>query len=257
MSNNLTIAVERHLQNSAKRFIERLRTKVADASAQLPPPQAKFYPGQRIPKAYTRLYDSTGAVTARRNSSGTGHEKSATLADPSTYSTPRNGSIYVEPGADFYWCETAIFVYASLTYSSDPSLAGTQKTFPRAGDLFDGAIDQNGGGLSSQAFGYLISSTTGHAFLNHCFDIAFYDKTRDQLLHDADRLPIMPFNGGNFANRALPQPVPIPASTEIEPRLYINEVRVTDILNADAAFNAAQLKVYPVVVMKGFLEHRS
>ena len=52
------------------------------------------------------------------------------------------------------------------------------------------------------------------------------------------------------------QPIRFDPNTELEPRIYINEVRMGNILDTDQAYNAAQVKVYLFVTFHGCLEQK-
>jgi hypothetical protein len=213
------------------------------------------YPGRVIPTCFSKLYGPFGPVTARRSSEA-GQESLATLATPADYSLPRNGNILVGQQGSFRLIEMAATSYMSLTYSADPGLAGDQRVFTQFGDIYDTVIDNNGGAILFNARDFVPTNpaSTGSQASNISFDIGLYDKLRGRQLHDGKSLPINIFSGQNFATRRVPEHIRFDTNTELEPRLFINEIRIARDPETDQAFNAMELKVFIYVTFKGVLE---
>lgn len=252
--------LERHLTRPFKQYVDTLRNKVSDLADRLNAPAAlDQYPGRRTPYAFSRLYGPIGLTTPRRGDAG-GFEQLAPLAQPSQFILPRNGTIKVGQIGSFVWQETNVYAYLSWTYGADPGFASPVETFSSAGDIFDSVIDDNGGALAFNNFRFLEAPQIGPAFQfmspNVSFDIGLYDKTRGRFLHDRDRMPVQVFAGQNFANRKVAQPIRFDPNSELEPRIYINEVRMGRFLDTDQAYNAAQVKVYLFVTFHGCLEQK-
>lgn len=251
--------LERHLTRPFKMYVDTLRNKVSDLADRLNSPAAlDQYPGRRVPYAFSRIYGPIGPTTPRRGDAG-GFEELAPLAQPSQFILPRNGTIKVGQIGSFLWQETSVYAYLSWTYGADPGLPGNQATFAAAGDIFDNVIPNNGGALAFNNFRFI----EGNPALPNpilapdvSFDLGLYEKTRGRFLHDRDRMPINVFAGQNFANRKVAQPIRFDPNTELEPRIYINEVRMGNALATDQAYNAAQVKVYLFVTFHGCLEQK-
>lgn len=253
--------LERHLTRPFKQYVDTLRNKVSDLADRLNAPAAlDQYPGRRVPYAFSRIYGPIGPTTPRRGDAG-GFEELAPLAQPSQFLTPRNGNIKVGQIGSFLWQETSVYAYLSWTYSADPGLAPISvATFSSAGDIFDNVFPDNGGALAFNNFRFLENTPPGLLSAgvppDVSFDIGLYEKTRGRFLHDRDRMPINVFAGQNFANRKVAQPIRFDPNTELEPRIYINEVRMGNTLDTDQAYNAAQVKVYLFVTFHGCLEQK-
>jgi hypothetical protein len=252
--------LERHLTRPFKQYVDTLRNKVSDLTDRLNSPAAlDQYPGRRVPYAFSRLYGPIGLTTPRRGDAG-GFEELAPLVQPSEFITPRNGTIKVGQIGSFLWQETSVYAYLSWTYGADPGLPGNQATFAAAGDIFDNVIPNNGGALAFNNFRFLEASPPGLLSAgvppDVSFDLGLYEKTRGRFLHDRDRMPINVFAGQNFANRKVAQTIRFDPNTELEPRIYINEVRMGNTLDTDQAYNAAQVKVYLFVTFHGCLEQK-
>lgn len=253
--------LERHLTRPFKQYVDTLRNKVSDLADRLNAPAAlDQYPGRRVPYAFSRIYGPIGPTTPRRGDAG-GFEELAPLAQPAQFLTPRNGNIKVGQIGSFLWQETSVYAYLSWTYSADPGLAPISvATFPTAGDIFDNVFPENGGALAFNNFRFLENAPPGLLSAgvppDVSFDLGLYEKTRGRFLHDRDRMPINVFAGQNFANRKVAQPIRFDPNTELEPRIYINEVRMGNTLDTDQAYNAAQVKVYLFVTFHGCLEQK-
>lgn len=246
--------LERHLTRPFKMYVDTLRNKVSDLASKLNAPAAlDQYPGRRVPYAFSRLYGPIPPTTARRNDPAVGFEGFAPLAQPSEFILPRNGSIKVGQIGSFFWQETNVYAYLSWTYSADPGTA-VVATFPSAGDIFDNVVEENGGAVAFNNFRYFSSfnALRGRNYIN--FDLGLYEKTRGRFLHDQDRMPVNVFAGQNFANRKVAQPIRFDPNTELEPRIYVNELRLASALDTDQAFNAAQVKAYIFITFHGCLE---
>lgn len=275
MDANTQNLFERHLTRPFSQKINQLRNRLADLNAKLNrPAMLDQYPGRAVPYAFTRMYGPLPLTTARRleeSQGGAGFEKLATLADPSDFYLPRNGNINVGRYGSFVWTNTSIFSYLSLTYSADPGISfqigGAApyvevKNFAQQGDIFDSVLDNNGGAISFDANVYVPPEKwrfpTGQLrfFGDLCFDIGLYDKLRGRFLHDQDRLSPLSFFGKAVTNTPLGQEIRFDANTELEPRIYLNEFRMGDVLGTDQAFNAAQARAYITVVFLGRLEQQ-
>lgn len=85
------------------------------------------------------------------------------------------------------------------------------------------------------------------------FDLDLYDKKRGRSL-TGERMPAQLLLGHTYdmKNSFGGREMRFDPNTEIEPRLYVNEIRMTDALDfSDAAFNAASVACYVNVLFKG------
>lgn len=258
----------RHLTKPFSQYINTLRNKIADLNDLLNSPAAlDQYPGRAIPFAFTRLYGPVGPTSPRRDSvGGVGFEGLAPVANSSQFVLPRNGNIKVGRFGSFVWCETQVTTYLSWTYASAPGAPevpiNVRSFGTLVGDIFDNVRENNGGAMVMQnnrfvneLYGSVIPASNADT-PNASYEWGFYDKLRGRFLHDNDRLPSQLFWGQNFANKKTAEGVRFDANTEIEPRLYVNEVRMREVLSTNQAYNAAQVRVYVVLTLKGRLEQQ-
>lgn len=249
--------LERHLTRPFKLYVDTLRNKVSDLADRLNTPAAlDQYPGRRVPYAFSRLYGPISPTTPRRSGAPVGFEGLAPLAQPTQFLTPRNGNIKVGQIGSFFWQETSVYAYLSWTYKSDPGLATPVATFTSAGDIFDNVIPDNGGAIAFNNFRFIEQGAGSTLSPDISFDIGLYEKTRGRFLHDRDRMPVNVFAGQNFANRKVAQPIRFDPNTELEPRIYVNELRMGHTLDTTQAYNASQVKAYLFVTFLGYLEQK-
>lgn len=238
-----------------------LRENVADAIDELDKnAKADQYPARRMPKMFSAQFGPiTGPIVARNNS-GTAQENTGTLATPGTYITPPNGPIYVGRDGRFVWCRTAVHAHLSLTWSANPGdLPTNVKAWgTRLGGLFDDVVIGNGGGLIMDQFAYVPvgnsdpTDANSRAYFTFAWRLGLYDKRRDRYIHDGDSLPSSEFNGG-LLNKQTAMRTRFDEDTEIEPRLYIDEL--TSILDFSATdLTDIQWRAYLNFSMLGFIE---
>lgn len=254
----------RHLTKPFSQFINTLRNKISDINELLDSPAAlDQYPGRAYPFAFTRLFGPFGMTAARVGSPAAfGFDKLAPAATPAQYLLPRNGNIKVGRYGSFVWTETCVTTYLSWTYATPPGAAIPLNVEPfgtRNGDIWDTVVENNGGAMVMQNNRYVDDLLDGGAqadIPNIAYELGLYDKLRNRFLHDRDRLPFQLFAGQNFTNKKTAQGMRFDNNTELEPRLYINEVRPRTALSTDQAFNAARIKAYFVLTIKGRLEQQ-
>lgn len=249
--------LERHLQRPVVGAIQTLREKVREISDILDGPAAlDQYPGRTVPFTFTRFWRIDNPVTARRDADGAGHELLATLATPGTYLLPREGTVKVGRFGTFTWTRASLNVYQSLTYAADPGFGTNVSLFTRAGDIFDDVVQNNGGAVWSgnRLFHQYDPAIDDPKLIpNVSLRLGLYDKLRGAFLHDTDRMPINFASGQLYANRLLQEPIPFDANADIEPRLYVDEIRVANALDTTQAFNAARLRTFVVMSFIGYI----
>ena len=143
-------------------------------------------------------------------------------------------------------------VDSSVTALSDPSwpVAGVPQ-----GGLFDPAIQNNGGGiiLNNFAGNQQFSSAIIHPKV--CAEIDIYDKTRGRSL-TSGRVPLETFTGGAYGFKKLPEPLRFERGSQIEPRLYVTQVQMSEIMEegfgGTPVYLAADVRVYVSMVFKGY-----
>ncbi len=256
MASSKESIIERLSNLPIRRYANALRNQVNDLTKRLDS-QAYLdqYPGKSVPGLISKLYGPIALTTARRNGA-TGFEAFATVANPGQFVLPRNTNILIGRDAAFYWCSTNVYGYLSWTYAADPGFAAPITTLG-PGDIFDTVIERNGGAIAMNNFaldGYITPTRP-----NISFELDLYDRKRGRSINDG-KLPAETFAGGAFEFKKAPSIVRMDVDTEIEPRLYVDEVRMGANLNADQPFNAARVRAYVSLVLKGYFvydEHRN
>lgn len=247
---------EAHLYRPFQRGIRALRERIADLNQRVHSPIfLDQHPGRAVPFMFPKLYD-LGLVNPRSDDWGasTGFLADAPVVDLGAYLTPRNSNLIVGADGTFYWTSTNIAAWVSLTYDADPGL-GTGNTDVNplpVSDIFDAAVEQNGGALACNYFfgdARLTQSPTGS--VRTCFDIQLYDKKRGRRLHE-EHIPPQLLCAQGYDNKLRSRQVRLPPNTEIEPRVRVLEVRPAGLLDTDQAYAAAQFRAYLGLVFKGY-----
>lgn len=235
---------EEHMLLPFKLAISRGRSRVADLVRRTSTPAfLAQYPGKTVNAAYSMLFDVDLVAARRHGAEGfLGH---APVVDLAKYVTPRDNNVVIGRDGAFYHCETTVAAYVSLTYDDDPSFAaGHSFTNPLpVGDLFDRAVEANGGGLQ---LGWFFGHQSYEDKPNLAFDVVLHDKKRGKRLHEGHIPPHL------LVGRERPRPVRYEPGSEIEPRVRLLEVRMGDLLDTDAAWNAAQFRAYLNITFHGF-----
>jgi hypothetical protein len=201
------------------------------------------YPAATKNFVFSKRYEFDLLAARRYSDSSSEFEVSAPVANPASFLTPVNGNIVVNREGAFYLVSTNVCPYLSLTYSDGRN--GQDSGYSTGpGGLFDTVFPNNGGALANpNMFGRDVRI---------CGEIALYDKKRGTRMHDGKALPFQIFSGQNYCNKVLSSPTRYNVNTEIEPRLYLTEVRPGTILDAEADYNAAQFTAYLTVVFSGY-----
>jgi len=203
-----------------------------------------------IPWVHSFLYGPVSCRSARHPGIGTGHELLATVVDPTTPALPRGDNLKVGRGGAFYWCATNVCPYLSWTYTRDPGgVFGGVPVRPVAADIFDSVVDRNGGAQP-------MMNVSGFAFTRACaanvsFEVDIYDKKRGRSITNG-RVPGEMLAGMSYGFNSMGKPSRFEDDTELEPRLYITEIRMTSYLNTDAAFSAASVAAYVNLAFRGY-----
>lgn len=256
----------RHLSRPFAHYIARIRNKIRDLNDLLDAPAAfDEYDGRIIPMGYTRVFGPLPLTTPRRydDDANNGFEKLATLASTTTFYTPRApGNITIDRRGTFRWLETSLSTYINWTWSSNQGLGSTtQKAFSSQGDIFDDVVTDNGGALvmnNNLFLPYAVDNgNVPNDQPNVSFELGLFDKVRGRYLHDGQKLPSALFSGQTFTNRDNPEGIPFPAGADIEPRLFVDEIRIRDVLNTDTLYNAVQFKAFVVLSMLGVIEQET
>jgi hypothetical protein len=243
--------LEKHRQLPFKRFMDMISAKLADINDMLnEPAAADQYAGKIIPYAVPVLYGPLPLVTARRGSDG-GFEQFAVLAQPSQSIGPRNGNALIGRELTFECQSLSAYGFVNFGYKGDPGYPVPRPDTP-VGDIFDSVLDLNGGAMPMDYFGGTFStlSSTVPNMMNISFDVELYDRLRGRRLHEG-RLPVELFQSGRIAHRKMASPIRFEKGSNIEPRIYINEIRMGSALDTTEAFEAAQVKAYVCLVLKG------
>lgn len=247
--------LQKHRQLPFKRFMDTISAKLADINDILNTPAAyDQYPGKIVPYCFSAIYGPLPLTTARRMTAGfggTGFELLATLANPAQPVLPRNGNILIGRELTAEVHSISAFGFVNFGYSGTPTFTVPRPATP-VGDLFDGVAQGNGGAMPMDFFGGTFSTlcTDQPDLWNISFDVELYDRLRGRRLHEG-RLPVELLSGGRYANRKTGSAFRFEQGSNIEPRIYINEIRMGSSLNATADFNAADVKAYVCLVFKG------
>ncbi len=257
--------VEKHRQLPFKRFLDLIEGKLNDLNDMLlkPTPYDQG-PGRQIPYCIPVWFGPLPLTTARRGEAG-GFEGDAVLANPFIYTVPKNGDILVNRDSTVRIKSLNAYGFVNWGYKSVISSAGTLVTptsvvNPQGvGDILDPVGPNPGSGLNGGAmpldffggtFSTLAEQATHTNLPNIAFEVELYDKIRGRRMHDG-RLPVEMFQGGRFGHRKTPSDIVWSQGSRIEPRLYVTEIRMGDILNAQANFDAASVKAWVCLVFKG------
>ena len=250
-----------------RRILQGLLTRIDDADRRLNSPGQQG-PQGRKPQSLCVTWGPIGLQTPRREGS-TGFYGLAPLVSPGTYLTPNYPSTvnpFVATPGPFYWCSSGVYADFGWTYTSDPDLGRFVPVagVPQAG-LFDPAIEQNGGGIILNNFAgtqQFVQGGVNNQFGNApaapvhpriCAEIDIYDKTRGRSL-TSGRVPLETFTGGGYGFKSLPEPLRFERGSQIEPRLYVTECRMTDAIDGltSSTWSSVDVKVYVTLVMKGY-----
>lgn len=260
-----TDAFDRHIARPFLQRMQGLRQRVADAITELGEnAQLDQYPARRVPAHYTRIFGPIRAPITARSNNGNAQENSAaagtggSLAKPDVFVLPRNGNIKVGRDGRFVLRKLSAHAFMSLTYSTDPGdLPTNVHAFTVVGDIFDDVVRGNGGALVMDQFSYVpvavnAVGANNLAFTTFAWRMGLLDKKRDRYLHDGDSLPSSVFAGG-VLSKSLAFDGRFEESTEIEPRLYVDEI--SSVLQLTATdLTDAQWRLYLVLSMGGYIE---
>ena len=253
--------LDKHRQLPFKRFMDLIGAKLDDLNdLLLKPAPYDQGPGRIIPYAMPALFGPIPLTTAGRDGGMVGQDgfqKLAALADPAKYIIPRTGDLLVGRDFSFHCHSMAAYGFVNWGYKSNPGFNVPYTNPQGVGDIFDivgpdPSVGPNGGAMPLDFFGGTFStlSTPQPNLPNISFDVELYDKIRGRRLHDG-KLPVEMFGGGRLGHRKTASPIPFEKGSKIEPRLFINEVRMGSILDSATAFNAASVKAWVCLVFKG------
>ncbi len=261
---NFGTLVDKHRQLPFKRFMDLIGSKLDDLNDRLlKPTPFDQGPGRIIPYAIPAWFGPLSLTTSRRGtvasnpSPNNGHELLATLATPDKFSIPRNGDIIIDREMSFHCNSLSAYGFVNWGYTATPGFDVPFTNKAGVGDILDAvgpnpAIGPNGGAMPLDYFGGTFStiSTPQPNLPNIAFEVELYDKLRGRRMHDA-KLPVEMFQGGRIAHRKTASVLKFETGGRIEPRLFVNEIRMGSILDTATAFNAASVKVWVCLVFKG------
>ncbi len=256
--------LDKHRQLPFKRFIDLIGSKLDDLNDfLLKPTPYDQGPGRIIPYSIPVWFGPLPLTTARRatlatNGDAEGHELLATLATPDKFSIPKNGDVLIGREFSFHVNSLSAYGFINWGYTADPVDFDVPVINPNGvGDILDGVGDDpsvgpNGGAMPMDYFGGTFSTISEDQpnLPNISFEVELYDKLRGRRLHDK-RLPVEMFQGGRIASRSTASPIIFEKGSKIEPRLFVNEIRMGSVLDTNAAFDAASVKVWVCLVFKG------
>lgn len=237
--------------------------------AGFPAPHLDQYPAKRRPVVYNRIIGPVGMQKAGKlDGAATGFLSLAPLADTATYVAPEN-PITIGREKLFFCTHIQVACFVSWTYTAatnDDSANPMPFTSKPAGGLFDSVFDANGGACmlmnhSGTAFDSNAAGLTNIAPKAY-FELELYDKKRGRSLTDG-QIPGELVLGGAFENKALGGFSPnvtnrgyrFDVDTQIEPRLYLKEVRMAAYnmgLTTNTQYQNASVAVWFQVMMMGY-----
>lgn len=280
----------------ARRYIDTLRSVINDLVRKVDT-SARWdqYPGKTMPYCFSKLYGPFGLIRSGRSKVGggvaAGFNEYATLASPGVFLLPRNTNILTGRDIAFYWDSIDVFGMYSVTYGRDPQLYWSEAAvppppqpvnpaiwngsavppalYPPAG-LFDSVMEKDGGAAMLMNFS---NAFTPNALVNGMifpqrplatvphisFDFDLYDRKRGRSL-TGGRVPCTVLAGGTYNFKSLfnGREMRFDPDSEIEPRVYLNEVRMTEAqdfsqppADPNYAFQSSQVTCYLNIVFKG------
>ena len=219
--------------------------------------------GRRRPVAFSRVYGPIGMQAARNIPGAPGFLGNAPVVQPNTAILPTTGNILTGRDTTFFWTSAHVVSYLSWTYTEQTFTGILHPVNPLpAGPLFSPVIQQNGGAqllLNNSGFSF----TSADSFMlgqdnggkpKLCFEIELYDKRRGRFVSDG-RLPGEMFATGAYMPKELGAPVRVDPDSEIEPRIYVTECRMTDFLDSPAIpspYTAASVACWINLVLRGY-----
>jgi hypothetical protein len=213
------------------------------------PAMADQYPGKQEPSMFSCIY---GPITlqATRRLDTAGFDLLAPLVTPQTPVLPRDANPVTGHDYAFYWMDWNVAGFVQWGWTEDPgdALLPVPIDPTPLGDIFDPVLGANGGAQIWQNF------SNSLAFLSQpriCFEIDLYDKKKGRSITNG-RLPSEIVCGGAFEFKKAFGPTRWDPDTEIEPRVYITEVKMSPRLDTDSAFEAAQVQVFLNIAFRGY-----
>lgn len=214
---------------------------------------ADQYPGKIEPTAFSCIYGPIPMLATRTIPTATGFDKLATVVSTSTPFLPVGANPLTGANHSFKWMDWNTAALLQWSYVSAPGLAAPVPINPaELADLFDPVFD-NGGAQVMQNFSSAFADVAGETGNppRVCFEIDLYDRKRGRSITNG-RIPGQVALGGAFEFKKVFGPMRWDPDTEIEPRVYITEVKMTDALDTDAAFEAARVAVYLNICFRGY-----
>ncbi len=253
--------VEKHRQLPFKRFADLIAGKIDDINDLLfRPTPFDQSPGRIVPYNVSVWFGPIPLTTPRRMTAafvGTGFELNAALANPDKYMVPRNGNVLVSRDASIRIKSLNAFGFVNWGYKSNPGFVVPYTNPNGVGDILDPvgpnpATSMNGGAMPLDFFGGTFSTLSEDQpnLPNISFEVELYDKLRGRRMHEG-RLPSQMFSGGRIANAKTASVIRWEKGSKIEPRLFVNEVRMGSVLDGNTAYNAASVKAWVCLVFKG------
>jgi hypothetical protein len=229
-------------EKAAKRFLNVVRNKVNDLSQKLwGNSQQAFldqHAGKAVPFCFSKWYGPIEPQTQYRldiADGGNDFTENAPIADERNAVLPRNKNIIVNREGAFYLTSWNFCNYVNHSSVRPPNLGGVVPTpgvflvpppNPTVlGDIFDSAIENNGGAFISPVSSTQIGQLTVQA-PRIFFELEFYDRKRGRLFHPL-RFPMELLDGFAVENKRLADPIRFDPDTEIEPRLFINSATLS------------------------------
>jgi hypothetical protein len=273
-------------QQSTRRFLDLQRQRIRDCYRVLDDagygslPLAD-YPGKQVPTIISRWFGPIAMTTTRRGSAADNDpqfEISANLVQPSQYTLPKF-PLQVPSDRSFEWHGVHAAALLSWTWKTGSTLNVNSPPVtpllihPQENKSYlDSVLDANGGGqwflnfsgfaMTDRCLNMTNVQSDGVGYCKFCWELELYDRRRGRSLTEGP-IPAEAFSPGAWGTKPVDDRPIFDADTEVEPRLFVRELRMTSLLDNSIApqapspfatiFDEANVSVFLNVALTGRL----
>ncbi len=232
------------------RLMQSQLARVDELTRQLESPAVRV-DAKRQPRIFVATFGPIHQQRTRADEDADGFLGNAPYVDPGLYLTPMIHNVLVGQNGPFQWCAVGMTADLSWTYTATPGFDAPVNAIPYPG-LFSPAIAANGGAMTLDNFTNTQQFADAPIRPRIGVEIDLYDKTRGRSI-TSSRISPEAFCGLGYGFKALPAPMRFDTGTELEPRLYVTECRMTDALDTDTAYAAADVNVFVTIMFAGYM----